>query len=239
MLRRAVVGSAQQVLRSFKPKIQATKPKDTAKMIGDGVVVSCRCASSLFVRRTCASTRCARWMCILSLRLCTWAKELRPLSVVYTSLLNVICTKSWQITDASYQLDTCVPCKRCFLPCAGWLSAQVRVNWNENLLDLSLSLAHLLQYPCPGRSLRRLLPLPRSCCASVLRYTSTPWAKHFNCIDHVGHVSLTLVFFWTPSCIIPCVRINQNLTSTYHHSQNAGYPWRLNHQAHTCRVRVA
>jgi hypothetical protein len=41
-----------------------------------------------------------------------------------------------------HQLVTCVPCKRCFLPCAGWLSAQVRVIWNENLLELSLSLAH-------------------------------------------------------------------------------------------------
>ena len=142
MLRRTVVGSAQQVLRSFKPKIQATKPKDTAKMIGDGVVVSCRCASSLFVRRSCASARCDRWLCILSLRLCTSAKELLPLFVVHTLLLNILCTKSREITDASYQLVTCVPC--CFLPCAGWLAAQVRVNWNENLLEFSLSLAHFV-----------------------------------------------------------------------------------------------
>jgi len=35
--------SGQQVLRNFKPKIQATKPKDTAKMVADGVVVR-RCA---------------------------------------------------------------------------------------------------------------------------------------------------------------------------------------------------
>ena len=39
MLKRAVVSGGQQVLRSFKPKIQATKPKDTAKMVADGVVV--------------------------------------------------------------------------------------------------------------------------------------------------------------------------------------------------------
>jgi hypothetical protein len=41
MLRKAVV-TGGQVLRSFKPKIQATKPRDTAKMVADGVVVGFR-----------------------------------------------------------------------------------------------------------------------------------------------------------------------------------------------------
>jgi hypothetical protein len=39
MLRRSLLSSGQQALRSFKPKIQATKPKDTSKMVADGVVV--------------------------------------------------------------------------------------------------------------------------------------------------------------------------------------------------------
>jgi hypothetical protein len=36
LLKRLVVGG----LRVYKPKIQATKPKDTGKMVADGVVVS-------------------------------------------------------------------------------------------------------------------------------------------------------------------------------------------------------
>jgi len=36
LLKRLVVGG----LRVYKPKIQATKPRDTGKMVADGVVVS-------------------------------------------------------------------------------------------------------------------------------------------------------------------------------------------------------
>jgi len=35
LLKRLVVGG----LRVYKPKIQATKPKDTGKMVADGVVI--------------------------------------------------------------------------------------------------------------------------------------------------------------------------------------------------------
>ena len=38
-LRRSVVVGAQ-TLRAYKQKIQATKPKDTTKMVCDGIVVS-------------------------------------------------------------------------------------------------------------------------------------------------------------------------------------------------------
>ena len=41
MLRRTTV-VGQQAMRAFKSKIQATKPKDTTKMVCDGVVVSAR-----------------------------------------------------------------------------------------------------------------------------------------------------------------------------------------------------
>ncbi len=58
MLRQAVVSSGQQVLRSFKPKIQATKPRDTAKMVADGVVVGLRGEARLALAACALSVLC-------------------------------------------------------------------------------------------------------------------------------------------------------------------------------------
>ena len=63
LLKRLVVGG----LRVYKPKIQATKPKDTGKMVADGVVVSLPSAvlSVESAQNTCTKVwwRCRRMCC--------------------------------------------------------------------------------------------------------------------------------------------------------------------------------